>query len=171
MSIGIVALSEDREEPETQFYVTDADGDDNDWQAFVSKCNALLKTSAKSHAALVWAAIKYGTTSEKVAEREEFEDCVRAFMGEGWDLDCLGTWKEVKHHYEFNRMVIDKDIEQVFIFVYQEYTENKTKNPHSVSLFSIKKCKTRMSLTRNPCPSIVGVGSSPWWSSILRSAA
>jgi hypothetical protein len=121
MSTGIIAIDEGYDH-NNYYYVTDADSSDSEWEAFIAKCNALLKSSYKAHTELVAAAIKYGTTDKKIAERVQFGECIQAFMGEDFDLASLGTWKEVKAH-ELNRMVIDKDIEQTFVFISNPYIE------------------------------------------------
>jgi hypothetical protein len=121
MATGIIAIDES-DDHDHDYYITDAVPSNSDWEAFLHKCNALLKSSYKAHTELVAAATKYGTTSRKLAERVQFGECIQAFMGEDFDLDSLGTWKQVKA-YELNRAVIDKDVEQTFVFISSPFSE------------------------------------------------
>lgn len=115
MSIGIIAF--DEFEHQDECYSVDADWDDSDFQAFVTKCNALLKTSRKAHAELVTAAIKYGTTDSKLPEAEKFGECVLAFMGEDFNLSALGDWEKLNHFHNLNQLVINGNIEHTLLLV------------------------------------------------------
>jgi len=124
MSIGIISLSEENDDREHEYYVTDAASDNEYWQAFVKKCNALLKAAPAAHAELVRAARKYGTMDPKSkAERQAQADLVLAFMDDEFDVTELGTWTPITRT-ELNRRTMDGHIEQTFVFVHAIDLEN-----------------------------------------------
>lgn len=125
--VVLLALSED--DSGYACYTVKNDNSE-DWDMFVDRANALLKTSLTAHVCLVRAAVAYGTAGkEKTPERRHLAEAVEAFMGDGFDPSELGTWTLIEANkkstglsdlFAANEAAQAGNYEKTFVFVNAE---------------------------------------------------
>ena len=114
--VGIVALDLDPARGRgTRFFIVKCAKNNTSWPVFVKRCNDLLTAKARvSHAELVWAALCYSTMDKTSPEIRANGDILYAFMGDAFDLEALGTWREVTQQV-FNE---ETDLDRILIWTY-----------------------------------------------------
>ena len=118
-TVAIVALDQSEDQDHAYYLIEDVDDSGEEWQLFVERCNALLKTSPIGHIGLVRAAIAYGTADAKAgAEKKHYADCIASYMGNDFDPEhVLGTWRKLKDAAALNDKVIDDRTITTYVFV------------------------------------------------------
>jgi len=104
-SYAIVAL-DGSEEAAHKYLTVGDDFEEEGIEKFFKRCQALLLSTLVSHTQLVNAAIIYCCASaaeKKTPERVVHGMAIHAFMGDGFDLDALGTWKMARSPHAWNK--------------------------------------------------------------------